>query len=129
MTPQNPKIIVPVDQSVFDDYIVCLFDGMKRKMMHRHVKAVYGMSWDEYKAYCKLPSDYPAVAPGYAREKSEVAAQLGLGVSSPTVPVEIPKTLRDKLRPLALNEGMTIQEFIAHLLTEHILSVEQPDKN
>ncbi len=123
----NPKIIVLADQSVFDDYIVCMFDGQKRKMMHRHVMARYGMTWDEYKAYCGLPDDYPAVAPGYAREKSEWAHKVGLGTAT-YLSVSVPVPLADKAADLAAKENMTLQELVEHLLSEHILAVENPNQ-
>jgi predicted transcriptional regulator len=126
---KNPKIIIPAEESVFDDYIVCLFDGTKRKMMHRHVAAKYGMTWDEYKTYCRLPADYPAVAPGYAREKIDYARGIGIGTGEPKVAVEIPRFLRDKLTPMAVNEGLTMDEFVTHLLTEHLLAIESGDGN
>lgn len=122
----NPTIIVPADQTVFDEYIVCMFDGEKRKMMHRHVMAKYGMTWDEYKAYCKLPADYPSVAPGYAKEKAKEAEKLGLGSFSETVAVDLPRNLVERIAPLALNDSMTRNEFITHILIEHILSQENP---
>jgi predicted transcriptional regulator len=127
MMSKMPEITVPVDQSVFDDYIVCLFDGQKRKMMHRYVMAKYGMTWDEYKAYCGLPDDYPATAPGYAREKSEWARNVGLGTAT-YMSVSVPIPLADKAAGLASKDKMTLQELVEHLLTEHILSIEHPDK-
>jgi hypothetical protein len=128
MTPKKPTIIVPADQSVFDDYIVCLFDGQKRKMMHRYVRATYGMTWDEYKTYCGLPDDYPAVAPGYAREKSEWAHKVGLGTAT-YLSISVPVSLGDKATDIAAKEKMTLQELVEHLLTEHILSVEHPEND
>lgn len=124
----RPKIIIPADQSVFDDYIVCLFDGEKRKMMHRHVAAKYGMSWAEYKQYCGLPDDYPATAPGYAREKMEFAAKVGLG-SARSVSVDIPSFLARQASELAKKDSMELKDLVEHLLTEHILSAEHPDKD
>ncbi|NTF17930.1 hypothetical protein G6L37_05905 [Agrobacterium rubi] len=124
---KTPKIIVPANETVFDDGIVCMFDGQKRKMMHRHVLANYGMTWDEYKAYCRLPADYPAVAPGYSREKSAEAVRLGFGSRSETVAVDLPRGLVERIAPLALNEGMTKDEFVAHTLIEHLLSLGKPE--
>jgi predicted transcriptional regulator len=82
---------VPINQSVLEDHIVCLEDGKKFKMMKRWLRATYGMSPEEYKAKWGLPEDYPMVAPGYAREKSDYAKIQGLGTAenkqhkSPTV--------------------------------------------
>lgn len=120
---RTPAIIVPANETVFDDYIVCMFDGTKRKIMNRHVMAVYGMSWEEYKAYCKLPADYPSVAPGYSRQKTEEAVKLGWGTKSETADIKLPRGLVEHIAPLALNERMTKDEFIAHILIEHILSL------
>lgn len=72
---------VPIDASVEDDFIVCLEDGKKFKMMKRWLRATYGMSPEEYKAKWGLPEDYPMVAPGYAREKSDYAKIQGLGTA------------------------------------------------
>jgi predicted transcriptional regulator len=72
---------VPVEQSVLEDHIVCLEDGKKFKMMKRWLRASYGMSPDQYKAKWGLPEDYPMVAPGYAREKSDYARIQGLGTA------------------------------------------------
>ena len=71
--------VVPVDQSVQDDHIVCLIDGEKRSMLHRHIRSRYGMSEKDYKAHFGLPDDYPLTAPGYAKEKRIFAIQQGLG--------------------------------------------------
>lgn len=72
---------VPISQSVLEDHIVCLEDGKKFKMMKRWLRATYGMSPEEYKAKWGLPEDYPMVAPGYAREKSDYAKIQGLGTA------------------------------------------------
>ncbi|MFN7662263.1 MAG: MucR family transcriptional regulator [Alphaproteobacteria bacterium] len=70
---------VPVKKSVTPDYIVCLEDGKKLKMLKRHLKAVYGMSLPEYRARWGLSSDYPSVAPNYAKKRSSLAKNIGLG--------------------------------------------------
>lgn len=59
-----------VEDSVTDDLIYCLFDGVGRKMITRHILAKYNMTWPEYLEYCKLPSDYPRVAPNYSEDHS-----------------------------------------------------------
>ena len=71
--------VVPVEESVQTGYLVCLFDGTKKQMLKRYVRANYGMEWDDYIAHFGLPSDYPSVAPGYSNEKSVYAKHVGLG--------------------------------------------------
>lgn len=70
---------VPVEESIGRDYIVCLEDGKKLKMLKRHLKAVYGMTPEDYRARWGLPADYPMVAPDYAQRRSNLAKQIGLG--------------------------------------------------
>lgn len=70
---------VPIEQSVLQDHIICLEDGKKFKMMKRWLRATYGMSPEEYRAKWGLPEEYPMVAPGYSREKSDYAKIQGLG--------------------------------------------------
>ncbi len=76
-TEQTPA--VPIKKSVTPDYIVCLEDGKKLKMLKRHLKTVYDLSPDEYRAKWSLPPEYPMVAPNYAKARSEMATKLGLG--------------------------------------------------
>ena len=76
------KPAVPVRKSVTAEYIVCLEDGKKLKMLKRHLRSTYNMSPDEYRARWSLPSDYPMVAPNYAAQRSEFAKRIGLGRSS-----------------------------------------------
>ena len=73
------KPAVPVKESVFPDYLVCLEDGKKLKMLKRHLKTAYNMTPDEYRARWNLPADYPLVAPNYAERRSEWARKIGLG--------------------------------------------------
>ena len=73
------KPAVPVKKSVTPDYIICLEDGKKLKMIKRHLMSSYGMTPDEYRAKWGLPSDYPMVAPNYAKTRSDLARKLGLG--------------------------------------------------
>ncbi len=75
--PQKPA--VSVRKSVTPDYIVCLEDGKKLKMLKRHLQTTYKMTPDEYRAKWGLPSDYPMVAPNYAKQRSDFAKQIGLG--------------------------------------------------
>lgn len=79
---------VPVKKSVFADYIVCLEDGKKLKMLKRHLATSYNMSPDQYRERWGLPSDYPMVAPDYAAKRSQLAKSIGLG-RKPAVPVEV----------------------------------------
>ena len=75
--PQRPAI--SVRRSIRPDYIVCLEDGKKLKMLKRHLRTTYGMTPEEYRAKWGLPPDYPMVAPNYAKQRSEFAKQIGLG--------------------------------------------------
>ncbi|MDE1147914.1 MAG: MucR family transcriptional regulator [Azospirillaceae bacterium] len=75
--PQRPA--VPVRKSVTPEYIVCLEDGKKLKMLKRHLRSTYNMTPDEYRAKWGLPPDYPMVAPNYAAQRSEFAKKIGLG--------------------------------------------------
>ena len=75
--PRAPA--VPVRRSVMADYIVCLEDGRKLKMLKRHLKTAYNLTPDEYRSRWNLPSDYPMVAPSYAQRRSDFAKKIGLG--------------------------------------------------
>jgi predicted transcriptional regulator len=78
--PAEPlKPAVPIRKSVTRDYIVCLEDGKKLKMLKRHLRTTYNMSPDEYRAKWGLSADYPMVAPAYAERRSEFAKKIGLG--------------------------------------------------
>jgi predicted transcriptional regulator len=70
---------VPIRNSVKRDYIVCLDDGKKLKMLKRHLMTHYGMTPDDYRAKWGLPADYPMVAPAYAEQRRELAKAIGLG--------------------------------------------------
>ncbi|MGQ5701633.1 MucR family transcriptional regulator [Sandaracinobacteroides sp. A072] len=72
---------VPIRQSVKPDYIVCLEDGKKLKMLKRHLMTAYGMTPDEYRAKWGLAPDYPMVAPNYAESRRQLAKSIGLGTS------------------------------------------------
>jgi predicted transcriptional regulator len=72
---------VPREKSVHPDYIVCLFDGIRRKMLKRHIKTRYGMSPEAYRHYWELGEDYPMTAPNYANEKRDYALMTGFGHS------------------------------------------------
>lgn len=70
---------VPIKKSIHPDFLVCLEDGRKFKSLKRHLRTRYGMTPDEYRERWGLPKDYPMVAPNYARARSELAKQMGLG--------------------------------------------------
>ncbi len=74
-----PEPAVPIKKSVKPDYVICLEDGKKMKMLKRHLRNAYDMSPDEYRQKWGLPSDYPMVAPEYAARRSELAKKIGLG--------------------------------------------------
>jgi predicted transcriptional regulator len=76
---EPPAPAIPVKKSVTPDYIICLEDGKKLKMLKRHLRTTYGMTPDEYRARWGLPADYPMVAPNYAAQRSAFAKQIGLG--------------------------------------------------
>ena len=73
------KPAVSIKRSVSDEYIVCLEDGKKLKMLKRHLKTAYDMTPEDYRAKWGLPADYPMVAPAYARKRQELAKKIGLG--------------------------------------------------
>ena len=75
--PRAPA--VPVKKSVQPDYIVCLEDGKKLKMLKRYLRSRYKLSPSEYRERWNLPPDYPMVAPNYARQRSKLAKEIGLG--------------------------------------------------
>jgi predicted transcriptional regulator len=70
---------VAIEESVKDDFIICLEDGKKLQMLKRHLNTVYKMSIEEYKERWSLTPDYPVVAPNYARRRSQIAKTTGLG--------------------------------------------------
>jgi predicted transcriptional regulator len=73
------KPAVPIRKSVTPDFIICLEDGRKLKMLKRHLRTTFGLTPDEYRARWGLPADYPMVAPNYAKRRSEFAKKIGLG--------------------------------------------------
>lgn len=73
------KPAVSVAKSVNDDFIVCLEDGKKLKMLKRYLRSNYGLSPEDYRKRWGLPADYPMVAPNYAKRRSDFAKQIGLG--------------------------------------------------
>ena len=77
--PPKPKPAVPIKQSVTPNAIVCLEDGKKFKMLKRHLKTDHNLTPKEYRERWGLPSDYPLVAPAYAKQRSALAKKIGLG--------------------------------------------------
>jgi predicted transcriptional regulator len=77
--PEAAKPAVPPKKSITNDYIVCLEDGRKFKSLKRHLRTQYNMSPEEYREKWGLPPDYPMVAPAYAKARSALAKQMGLG--------------------------------------------------
>jgi len=75
----KPEPAVSIRASVKPDYIVCLEDGKKMKMMRRYLMTHYGMTPDDYRAKWDLPADYPMVAPNYAEKRRVLAKEIGLG--------------------------------------------------
>jgi predicted transcriptional regulator len=95
-TPSTPEVAkqepaVSVRTSVKPDYIICLEDGKKLKMLKRHLRTAYQMTPDEYRAKWNLPADYPMTAPNYAQQRKELAQKIGLGrkprIIAPAEPV------------------------------------------
>jgi predicted transcriptional regulator len=79
---EKPVPAVPIKKSVTPDFIICLEDGKKLKMLKRHLKTAYGMTPEEYRDKWGLPADYPMVAPNYADHRSSLAKKIGLGTRS-----------------------------------------------
>lgn len=78
---QRPEPAVPIKKSVTPDYIVCLEDGKKLKMLKRHLKTAYDMTPEQYRERWGLPADYPMVAPNYAAQRRALAKKIGLGTN------------------------------------------------
>ncbi|WP_144300016.1 MucR family transcriptional regulator [Elioraea rosea] len=76
---EKPQPAVPVKKSIHPDYIICLEDGKKLKMLKRHLKTAYNMTPEQYRERWQLPPDYPMVAPNYAKHRSSLAKKIGLG--------------------------------------------------
>jgi predicted transcriptional regulator len=75
--PQKPA--VPLRKSITDEYLICLEDGKKLKMLKRHLRSTYNLTPDQYRQKWGLPADYPMVAPHYAQQRSAFAKKIGLG--------------------------------------------------
>ncbi len=87
---KQPEPAVPIKRSVFPDYLVCLEDGKKLKMLKRHLQADHDMTVDQYRAKWGLPPNYPVVAPNYAEHRSSLAKKIGLGRKPAGISQELP---------------------------------------
>ena len=116
--PEAPRQepAVPIRSSVKTDFIVCLEDGKKLKMLKRYLRTNFDMSPEEYRAKWNLPRDYPMVAPAYAEQRRGLAMQIGLGRKSGAV-VEKAKTVVKKAAK-SVSEGLEAAR--AHLGTEPV---------
>lgn len=77
--PPRPDPFVSIKKSITPDYIICLEDGRKLKMLKRHLKTAYDMTPEQYRERWGLPSTYPMVAPNYAKKRQQLAKKIGLG--------------------------------------------------
>ena len=77
--PERPLPAVPIKKSITPDYVICLEDGKKLKMLKRHLKTAYNMTPEDYRERWGLAPDYPMVAPNYAKHRSILAKKIGLG--------------------------------------------------
>jgi predicted transcriptional regulator len=80
--PEPLKPAIPIRKSVTPEFLICLEDGKKLKMLKRHLRSTYNMTPDEYRSKWGLAPDYPMVAPNYAERRSEFAKRIGLGRSA-----------------------------------------------
>ena len=77
--PERPQPAVPIKKSITPEYLICLEDGKKLKMLKRHLQTSYNMTPEKYRERWGLGSDYPMVAPNYAKHRSSLAKKIGLG--------------------------------------------------
>lgn len=77
--PERPQPAVPIKKSITPEYLICLEDGKKLKMLKRHLQTSYQLTPDQYRERWGLGSDYPMVAPNYAKHRSSLAKKIGLG--------------------------------------------------
>ncbi len=94
--PAKPQPAVAIKKSVTPDYIICLEDGKKLKMLKRHLKTRYDMTPEEYRARWGLPDNYPMVAPSYAQQRSRLAKSIGLGQPKMKKPAKTPTKTRSR---------------------------------
>ncbi|MCK5748372.1 MAG: MucR family transcriptional regulator [Oricola sp.] len=78
----NREPAVPINKSVTPDFIICLEDGKKLKMLKRYLRTHYDLSPEEYRRKWGLPADYPMTAPNYAKSRSQLAKDIGLGTAA-----------------------------------------------
>ena len=83
--PERPQPVVPIKKSITPEYLVCLEDGKKLKMLKRHLFTAYGMTPEQYRERWGLAADYPMVAPLYAQQRSVLAKTIGLGTRRASV--------------------------------------------
>jgi predicted transcriptional regulator len=99
----KPEPAVPVKKSVFPDYLICLEDGKKLKMLKRHLMTSYGMTAEDYRERWDLPDNYPMVAPNYAQKRSSLAKAIGLGrkpqTAEPVTEARVPAKRGRKPKP------------------------------
>ena len=76
---ERPQPAVPIKKSVTPEFIICLEDGKKLKMLKRHLKTAYDMTPEDYRERWGLGADYPLVAPNDAKQRSNLAKRIGLG--------------------------------------------------
>lgn len=81
LSDEKPVPAVPVEDSITDDYIICLEDGQKYKSLKRHLRTKFELTPKAYREKWGLPLDYPMVAPNYSVERSRLAKRTGLGKS------------------------------------------------
>ena len=79
--PERPQPAVPIKKSITPEYLICLEDGKKLKMLKRHLQTSYNLTPDQYRERWGLGSDYPMVAPSYAQHRSSLAKKIGLGTT------------------------------------------------
>lgn len=79
LAAERPAPAVPIKKSITPDFIICLEDGKKLKMLKRHLSSAYNMTPEQYRERWGLPADYPMVAPNYAAKRSALAKSIGLG--------------------------------------------------
>jgi predicted transcriptional regulator len=100
--PARPEPAVAIRKSVQPDFIICLEDGKKLKMLKRHLASAYGMTPDQYRERWGLAADYPMVAPAYAQQRSSLAKAIGLGTRrSAPLPAPAPAKTPRARKPAA----------------------------
>lgn len=114
VTTQKPA--VPVKKSITPDYVICLEDGKKLKMLKRYLRTRYGLTTDEYRTKWGLPADYPMVAPNYSTRRSEFAKKIGLGRKERTPKKRKRLSLGPQGRPLnkSINTGAFSLRPVSH---------------